>query len=129
MFLYLESLERGQAIFQLFNNQKILKQKIFKIMPDDLLEKVDAFVGGRRGFKKIQAIFVHTGPGSFSAVRSGVLLANTLAASLAKPLVPLKGEIDRATLYKKSATLLKKNKKQVTPIYNREPNITMKPGA
>lgn len=128
MYLYIESLERGSAVFQLFDAKKIIKEKIAVVMPEELLNALARFLGTARKFRDLEAIFLHRGPGSFSAVRSGVLLGNTLAAVLFVPLVSLSGAVNRTELYKKSAALLKQKKstKIAMPIYNREPNITIK---
>src|SRR3989338_5377730 len=127
MYLYIESLTREQTALQLFTGSKIIKEKIVPSETDNLLLSIVRFLGRGRSFSDIAAIFLHCGPGSFSAVRAGVLLGNTLASVLDIPLVPLHGEVDRKIIYKNSARILKRSKfkNMAVPIYNREPNITI----
>lgn len=67
--------------------------------------------------KKVDGVGVVAGPGSFSAVRSGVLDANLIARLLHVPLLSfMVGEA-----FDPSRTPVE----YVAPIYDREPNITI----
>lgn len=66
---------------------------------------------------KIEGVGVVAGPGSFSAVRGGVLDANMIARLLNVPLLPFRvGETFDPT---------RAPVKYVAPIYDKEPNITI----
>lgn len=79
--------------------------------------------------KKMQAIdgiCVVAGPGSFSAIRSGVLIAHLLSRLLGKPLVGI--QTPEAHDLSNLATRLDEGRcvssSWVAPIYNAPPNIT-----
>lgn len=77
--------------------------------------------------RDIQRIIVTRGPGRFSAVRSGLLIANTLSQELG---IPVQGVV-RKTLYsdQEAVELAGKYSKNtstapVKPWYGKKPNIT-----
>ena len=77
----------------------------------------------------IEAIGIVDGPGSFSSLRIGTTVANTLGWSLGIPLVSVHGdefnnndELYKITLDRLSDT--KNHKQAVMPEYGREPNIS-----
>lgn len=77
--------------------------------------------------RDIRSIIVTRGPGRFSAVRSGLLIANTLSQELG---VPVQGVV-RKTLYsdQEAIELARKYSKStsttpVKPWYGKKPNIT-----
>lgn len=80
------------------------------------------------GERKPDGICVVAGPGSFSAVRSGVLAANLLARWWKVPLVGI--DRGRAMDLKALATDLSSGAlapaSYVAPVYDAEPNITVK---
>lgn len=100
------------------------------------------FGSGRSGisligklFKKIKikikpaGIIAVTGPGKFSAVRGGVLAANMLAKLLRVQVVGLvkrDGE-HSSDIFRRGVFMFKKGKtkKEISPFYGAEPNITM----
>ena len=76
---------------------------------------------------EIHGICVVQGPGSFSAVRTGTLIANLLARLWKKPLVGVSVE-DALDLPVLSERLLKKgvtSSTYIAPVYDAEPNITV----
>ena len=77
--------------------------------------------------KKLKGICVVHGPGSFSAVRGGVIVANLLARLLRKPLVGVDctEATDLETLAKNLEAGKKSASSYVMPTYDAEPNITM----
>lgn len=79
--------------------------------------------------EQLEGILVASGPGTFSAIRTGVLYANLCARILDIPLIELTEEeaatgeypeIIKSYLAGKRATSA-----YVSPIYDREPNITL----
>ncbi len=75
---------------------------------------------------KITGVCVVKGPGSFSAVRSGVLDANLIARLLHVPLVPM-SVVQGADLETVAQSLLTAatTVEYVAPEYDAEPNITI----
>lgn len=122
MILHIDTTEDG-FIAVLITDKKgtVAKKKIFasmkeaeKLLPmiDNLLKKASI---NRKDIKKIQ---VANQGGTFTSLRIGVVTANALGYALG---IPVEGQESKKT--KKQ-----KNKKfnVVEPIYDREPNITMK---
>ena len=77
--------------------------------------------------RTIDGICVVSGPGSFSAIRSGVLVANLLSRLLAKPLVgvSVSDASDLEHLSRDLATHRYQPTSFVAPVYDAEPNITV----
>ena len=115
------------AVF-LFDNYKI-KKEIARGRKDVLLLLIDRiFRKNKQATKNIRGVAVVSGPGSFTAVRSGVVAANVLGKLLGVPVVGVRGEE-----FKNEKEFLKigyermtktKKGKIVLPVYGREPNIT-----
>lgn len=79
-----------------------------------------------RELASLRGICVVAGPGSFSAVRGGVLMANLLGRLLGKPLVGVSRE-DAENLSKLRRSLFAQAftpQPYVAPVYDAEPNIT-----
>lgn len=79
--------------------------------------------------KSLKGVIVVSGPGPFTAVRLGVVVANTVAWSLHIPITGIKRTAfsTLADLGSKSTALMKRAKKGklVVPFYGKEPNITL----
>lgn len=77
----------------------------------------------QRNYSKISGIVVFQGPGSFTGLRIGMTVANTLAYSLDIPIIGAMGE----EWLKEGMKTLKSAKKgvYVMPKYGAEPNITI----
>ncbi|OGF20770.1 hypothetical protein A2316_04155 [Candidatus Falkowbacteria bacterium RIFOXYB2_FULL_38_15] len=92
------------------------------VLLDNLLKKVKA--------KKedLTGVVVVSGPGPFTSVRQGVVVANALARLLNIPIIGVRAEefnLDKKSVADYEAKLKKvKAGKIVLPFYDREPNIT-----
>lgn len=75
--------------------------------------------------KKIDAVVIVRGPGSFTAVRTGLIIANTLGALLH---IPVSGVVTKSRLEEKEVIRISSIKTQVgrtvKPWYGKSPNIT-----
>lgn len=84
----------------------------------------------KKDFSFLDGVCVVSGPGSFSSVRAGVLVANILAHHLSLPLVGI-DVFEAQDLKALSQQLLKRftihdpRSTTVLPIYDAEPNITI----
>lgn len=79
--------------------------------------------------QQLTGVCVVQGPGSFTAVRTGVLIANLLARMFHKPLVGISAD-ETQDLNSLAASLEAGNLCSVdyiAPQYSAEPNITLKP--
>ena len=116
-------------IWVLDSARRVLAHKTARIQfhgSDQLLELVDRTLrGARLGWADIRGIAVVRGPGPFTAVRTGVIVGNTLAMLLRIPVV---GMIRPESITKDTISQIPWPKKQpgkfIRPSYGREPNIT-----
>lgn len=83
---------------------------------------------GLSALKNTDGICVVSGPGSFSSVRGGVLIANLLSRLLKKPLVGVSvvEARDLGALFEQLRKRDILSQPFVAPIYDAEPNITVK---
>jgi tRNA A37 threonylcarbamoyladenosine modification protein TsaB len=82
---------------------------------------------GIAGLRSVEGVCVVHGPGSFSSVRGGVLVANLLARLLRKPLVGV-DRMGAEDLGRLTANLMGGDMPAVSyvmPTYDAEPNITV----
>ena len=99
-----------------------------QIRADRLLAHIARRIGLASLHQTMNGICVVAGPGSFSAVRGGVLIANLLSRFLKKPLVGI--SVEEAQDLASVMHRLEHSKKQstvasfVAPVYDAEPNIT-----
>lgn len=119
--------EEESAVF-LFDGEKTVKEKIGS-QKDKLLNSIDKILKkGRTKAKNLFGILVVSGPGAFTAVRQGVVLANTFGYLLGVPVLGLeKNEFnnEKEFLEKGYKKMMKAQKgKIVLPAYGKEPNIT-----
>ena len=83
---------------------------------------VDSLAAHPRELADLQAIGVRKGPGSFTGLRIGLTVANTMAQSLAIPIIGEAGEawVEQALQRLKAG----ENDTLVVPLYDRPVNIT-----
>ncbi len=98
--------------------------KIYEGRSHQLLEKLGSLNALKQ---KTTGVCVVKGPGSFSAVRIGVLVANLLARVLRVPLVGVSVEeaSDDLSLAHELETKSHQPSNMVAPLYDAEPNITL----
>lgn len=82
---------------------------------------------GLSAIPSMEGICIVAGPGSFTAVRTGVLIANLLSRLFRKPLVSIMVEdaSDLVRLSNQLATAHYPLSSYVAPVYSSEPNITL----
>jgi tRNA threonylcarbamoyladenosine biosynthesis protein TsaB len=97
-----------------------------RTLAERLLEEMKALLQ-RNGssWEQLEGLIVFEGPGSFTGLRIGATVANTIAYVRKVPIVGTRRDAWVPDGIKRLAQ--GENAKQVTPFYDREPNIT-KPG-
>lgn len=98
---------------------------------EKLLPTIDQILKKERvKLKNLRGLGVVVGPGGFTSVRVGVAVANGLGYGLGLPIIGVKlgefrddGELVELIYEKLKAV---KQKKLAEPVYDREPNITIK---
>lgn len=118
----------NEAAVFLFDGKEIKKEST-KEVKDKIVFLIDKILKKNKKMAEgIGGVAVVSGPGSFTAVRSGVVAANMLGNLLQVPVVGVKGEE-----FKNEKEFLKigyermakvKKGKIVLPAYGKEPNIT-----
>lgn len=108
----------------------LYKKSISTAKSDKLLLLIDKILkNGKVEPKGLGGIIVVAGPGSFTAVRQGVVAANALGFFLKVPVVSLRGDefVGDRDLLKIGYEKMKKAKvgELALPFYGHEPNITM----
>jgi len=128
--LFLDPTNDNLVILILFKKNKVfrIEKKYHKPLSEVLLLTLEELLKkSNTRLNTIQFIAVVSGPGSFSSLRVGIVVANTLAWSLNIAVVGLKKEeINNQEEILKIVEKKIKSKKfrPVLPFYGREPNIT-----
>lgn len=125
MFLFLDKTIEQVKILLTDDSGKIVKKTVKK-SKKNILPSVSEVMKSR----KISGIIVVLGPDSFSASRSKVAIVNTLSFALDIPAASLdRSEFsDEKSMVDAGIKKIKKEKsgKIIFPVYDREPNITLK---
>ena len=125
MILALRS-DKPEAELYLFDDGKKIaeiKWEAHRELADTILGKIkEILVNNNIADKDITGIIMHTGEGSFTGLRIGTTVANTMSYSLGVPIVEAEGEnwinegLGKITSSKPGNL--------VVPKYNAEPNIS-----
>lgn len=93
-------------------------------LADELLGQIERAITseGGKGLENLSGIIVYEGPGSYTGLRIGLTVANTLAQSLQLPIVGVTGEAWLEDGYQQLQQA--HNDVIVMPIYGGQPNIT-----
>ncbi len=127
MILYINTSTRKFVEFALIKRGSVflLRRKVGIKQSEKALYLLDYFLKKNK-FKllDIKKIVVNRGPGSFTAVRLAIVLANTLSLALKIPLAGVYGlELKNKKEYLELSKL-KFSKNFIKPYYDRQPDIT-----
>lgn len=109
MILIINTIERDKIELGLSDKTVEIFKYETKNQSDDLLIKIEKLLKSqKKSFQDLTAIVVNQGPGSFTGVRVGVAVANTLAWSLNIPVFGFKdGNLEQEILKLKKLKLSK----------------------
>lgn len=133
MHLFIHAGEREKTYLLLVKKGNIIgrvRPKFKQGKTADILKYVYALLEKNNVLpKQLKGIVVLSGPGQFSFLRSGIIIANTFAWVLGIPVVSVYGDefLSEQELIETGMRKLSKTKKKfvpVIPLYGREPNIT-----
>jgi hypothetical protein len=123
-WLFIDTSERMRIRLAMIPSQgKIRQREILGRRP--IVTMLASFIKAE-SIPSLDGIVVISGPGSFSAVRSGVLVANLLARMYHVPLYGVRVEDVRELEGLRDSLIANRLKpvSYVAPIYDQEPNIT-----
>lgn len=133
MYLFLNTSSPDHIDILFATEKKILVSKF--ILPrkgkrtDVLFEVSKALQTLKKKPKDIKKIYVVTGPGAFSHLRTGIAIANAFLFVLQTPIYGIETDAFPSTLEEvKRVIMYTKKQKQsfLIPLYGKEPNITIK---
>jgi tRNA threonylcarbamoyladenosine biosynthesis protein TsaB len=120
MILYLDTSDKTCKIYlddteYAFETDRNLARDLLKLLSNVLAEN-------HKTFQDLTALALYKGPGSFTGLRIGATVFNTLAHELKIPIIGATGENWRAA----AQTRLEKgeNDRLILPLYGRPANIT-----
>lgn len=118
--------DKPEAEVGLFDDQKQLDYEVWQAHRElslTILQKITELLERNgKAFSDIEGVAGFKGPGSFTGLRIGLTVANTLAYGLRIPVV---GSDAEAWIQDGIERLLKgENEKIALPDYGREPNVT-----
>lgn len=124
MYLLINTAVKNKLIINLTDNKSVIdkiEKKITYHGSEKLLMYIDVLIKKQKvKLSNIKGIAVVTGPGSFTAIRIGVVVANTLAWSLGIPVIGFR--INKEIDFNKFRNI--KGYKSVSATYGKKPNIT-----
>nr|MDD2807104.1 tRNA (adenosine(37)-N6)-threonylcarbamoyltransferase complex dimerization subunit type 1 TsaB [Patescibacteria group bacterium] len=135
MILLINTAESAVVFVGLLNNGILIDSLILsghQRQSDKLLALIDKILRNNKvKLATIKGIAVVKGPGSFTSLRIGVVVANTLAWSLKLPILGvLVSDFESKSKIVKLENKIKaaqgKAPKIIEPVYGAEPNITLK---
>lgn len=133
MYLFIHAGEREKTYLLLVKKGSAIgrvRPKFKQGKTADLLKPVHALLEKNNVLpNRLKGIAVLSGPGQFSFLRSGIIIANTFAWALGIPVVGVYGdelltEQEFVGVGMKELSKAKKEFVPVVPLYGREPNIT-----
>lgn len=127
MILYIDTTTREFVKLALIKKQDVflLDKNVGNKQSENLLDLLNKFLKSKKvKLEKIEKIIVNTGPGSFTSVRIGVVIANTLSFALKIPVIGISNKkiTNKQDILELSD--LKSEEESVKPYYYKEANIT-----
>lgn len=116
-----------EAIFYLYEGSQLVDQKSWQAdreLAKKLLGELEGFLGEHnQQFATLHGLFLYQGPGSFTGLRIGATVMNTLAYGLSIPIVGENGDNWTDTSVKRLRD--GENDSFVQPFYGSDPRITV----
>lgn len=132
LFLFINTVSSNQISIGLFNKNGLIDEVVYQSINNrsrEALNLLDKLLKKNEvELKSLKGIAVVIGPGSFTGIRLGLAVANTLAFFLKIPIIGITSDKVQKTnnLIKEVAKQFLRTKKQyfVLPFYGKKPNIT-----
>ena len=128
MHLYILGQDIRELDMGLEKNGEFLQSGLIRVSPEQYLSAIaDQLNKWNTSLDDIEGIYVVTGPGSFTASRVSITIANAIAFSKQIPVFPVENR-ERYSLRELYDLVKRKQIKPeefVLPHYDRQPNITV----
>lgn len=126
-WLLINSCDRASLRFALIQPTGEIQEKVIEGARTSVLSELEKLISPPE-LADLQGIALVYGPGSFSAVRGGVIVANLLSRLYHIPLYGFTKEeaIDLIDVRRKLASGTIVSSEYISPLYDAEPNITQK---
>ena len=112
-------------VCELYFNDKRFSKELNRDISKNILAFIKEVIEENgNNLNNLTGICVFSGPGSFTGLRIGITVANSLADGLNIPIVSVSGEYENWYSSTKEKLLQGQNEKLVMPIYGKEANIT-----
>ncbi len=132
MYLIINTAYKDKAWIALANEEGVAS--VVSVVPEQN-GHMDPLVGIQRALKEnsitlesLKGIVVNSGPGSFSSLRSGIVVGNTLSFGLGIPIVGIPMHDERPVAQSAALGIIEVKKAKVwdivSPEYGSEPNIS-----
>lgn len=110
----------------LYEDDKLIEMDVFegyKTLSSLLLTKIESLLTKHQiEIKDLGGIVCFTGPGSFTGLRIGISMANSISYSLNIPIAQINKDQEYADGY--DSLINNQNKRALIPFYGAEPHIT-----
>jgi len=126
MILFICAQDLGFFWLGLIQDQSFVTLEKINSSPEDILKKLDEFIiTNKIDFNKLDGISIVSGPGSFTASRLSLMIANGLHFTKSIPIFVLENpsKLDPTTLIKENG-IGKSALDYVVPTYDRPPHVT-----
>lgn len=125
MELFISAQDIQRITFGLVQDQALFFEKTFEAAPEQYLLSLDTFLSEQKlSSTDVSRIMIVNGPGSFTASRVSVTIANTLAFARSIPIVSFENP-DRLSLTELLMQIGSREEQVfAVPAYDRPPNIT-----
>jgi len=127
MILYINTSQRERVEFAIIKDREVflLQRNTGLKQSEQALFLLDSFLKKNKiKLSNIKRIVINRGPGSFTAVRLGIVLANTLALALKISIVGIYNQELRSKADYLKLSGLQFAKDFIKPYYDRQPDIT-----
>jgi hypothetical protein len=130
MILYINTAQRDFLQFALISKTDVflLKKNVGRKQSENMLLQLNNLLEKNKfKLEDLKKIVVNRGPGSFTSVRMGVVLANTMSYALKIPVWGIRGdeyELEKREDFLQLNQIKFKKGGFTIPYYDRDPNIT-----
>lgn len=126
-WLLINSCDRSQLRVSRFSSTGEIQEHVIDGVRSSILLQIHSLIQPNE-IAQLQGIVVVYGPGSFSAIRGGVLIANLLSRLYHIPLYGFTKEeaMNLIDVRRQLVDGSKEPSEYISPLYDAEPNITLK---